>query len=92
MRLRAAAVVLDGWAASGAVEAPRGPREREDDNLLLLARLVVAAALGREESRGAHFRSDHPVADPGTPRHTVLTSPVRPSAGSPIHTEVTVPC
>ena len=36
----------------------------EDANLLDLARLVVAAALAREESRGAHFRSDFPVANP----------------------------
>lgn len=32
--------------------------EREDANLLLLARLTVAAALVREESVGAHFRTD----------------------------------
>ncbi|MBG6214356.1 MAG: L-aspartate oxidase [Cryobacterium sp.] len=30
----------------------------EDRNLLDLARLLVAAALAREESRGAHYRSD----------------------------------
>ncbi|MET0976892.1 MAG: L-aspartate oxidase [Leifsonia sp.] len=36
----------------------------EDANLLDLARLVVDAALAREESRGAHFRSDFPTGDP----------------------------
>ncbi|TFV94083.1 L-aspartate oxidase [Leifsonia flava] len=36
----------------------------EDANLLDLARLIVGAALAREESRGAHFRSDFPVANP----------------------------
>ncbi|MET1016450.1 MAG: L-aspartate oxidase [Leifsonia flava] len=36
----------------------------EDANLLNLARLIVGAALAREESRGAHFRSDFPVANP----------------------------
>ncbi|HUG44596.1 MAG TPA: L-aspartate oxidase [Acidobacteriota bacterium] len=32
----------------------------EDRNLLSLAEMVIAAALRREESRGAHFRSDFP--------------------------------
>ncbi|THG36239.1 L-aspartate oxidase [Glaciibacter flavus] len=35
----------------------------EDANLLDLARLVVDAALAREESRGAHYRSDFPTTD-----------------------------
>jgi len=30
---------------------------------LVVARLVVRAALWREESRGAHFRSDFPARD-----------------------------
>ena len=34
------------------------------DNLLLIARLAAAAAKMRTESRGAHFRRDHPKADP----------------------------
>ncbi len=32
-------------------------------NMTLTAKLVVAAALKREESRGAHFRSDFPLGD-----------------------------
>ncbi len=32
-------------------------------NSMTLARLVTAAALFREESRGTHFRSDHPETD-----------------------------
>ncbi|WP_419819293.1 L-aspartate oxidase [Glaciibacter flavus] len=35
----------------------------EDANLLDLARLVVDSALAREESRGAHYRSDFPATD-----------------------------
>ena len=33
-------------------------------NLLLVARGVVAAATAREESRGTHWREDHPLTDP----------------------------
>ena len=43
-------------------------------NLLTVARLVATAALARPESRGAHFRSDHPVADPAW-RRRILLSP-----------------
>jgi L-aspartate oxidase len=47
--------LISGWRADGTDVAAR-----EDANLLDLARLVVKAALQREESRGAHFRSDFP--------------------------------
>ena len=36
------------------------PRPSEARNLLTLSRLVTAAALAREESRGSHLRSDFP--------------------------------
>ncbi len=32
-------------------------------NLLVVARLVAEAALERRESRGSHYRTDHPIAD-----------------------------
>ncbi len=49
---------LDGWRAAESANPTR--YEREDANLLQLARILVASALEREESRGAHFRSDFP--------------------------------
>lgn len=59
--------------AAAELATTRMPRPGEDANLLQLARLVVAAALSREESRGAHFRSDFPFAADGDPRHTAMT-------------------
>ncbi|MFM8273508.1 MAG: L-aspartate oxidase, partial [Gemmata sp.] len=35
----------------------------ELQNLLTVARLMVAAAIARDESRGTHYRSDHPTRD-----------------------------
>jgi L-aspartate oxidase len=41
-------------------------------NMLALSGLVVKAALEREESRGAHFRSDYPAADDNWIRNIVF--------------------
>ncbi|MFT4220833.1 MAG: L-aspartate oxidase [Microbacterium sp.] len=54
--LRHVASVLARWSAQ-----PRRPRteaEHEDENLLVVARELVAAALARRASVGAHYRSD----------------------------------
>jgi L-aspartate oxidase len=62
--LTEAATILAGWTSSGeSVEA------REDGNLLDLARLVVHAAIAREESRGAHYRVDYPETSPAFEKH-----------------------
>jgi L-aspartate oxidase len=42
-------------------------------NMLTSAKLIATAALLRKESRGAHFRSDYPQADPELARRSVLT-------------------
>ncbi|MGO4536780.1 L-aspartate oxidase [Leifsonia sp. 2MCAF36] len=71
----AAGVHRDGarlMAAAAELAATADPAPGEDANLLTLARLVVAAALSREESRGAHFRSDFPLPVSGEPAHTAL--------------------
>ncbi|CAN5328534.1 L-aspartate oxidase [soil metagenome] len=70
---------LGGWGA------PSGDsfEALEDRNLLDLARLLVDAALGRRESRGAHYRDDYPEADPRFARHSrVRATPVE-SAPAP---------
>ena len=78
--LRNAAAVLAGWRADDPT-----PAGREDANLLDLGRLLVHAALRREESRGAHYRTDFPE-----PRdewahsvHDALPVDSRPLAGTP---------
>jgi L-aspartate oxidase len=40
-----------------------GPGSSETHNLLVVAGLVTQAAYGRRDSRGVHFRADHP-SDP----------------------------
>ncbi len=58
-----AAETLGRWAAvvgPGAVPAGGHTRDHEDRNLLLAAQLLVAAALARRDSLGAHYRSDDP--------------------------------
>jgi L-aspartate oxidase len=51
------------WRLAGLERDAEGLRELAGDPYPL-ARLIAAACLAREESRGAHQRRDHPVADP----------------------------
>jgi L-aspartate oxidase len=55
-----------------ALVAALSPGEEETANLATVARLVATAALARPESRGAHFRADHPEADPAWRRRILL--------------------
>ncbi len=47
------------------------PAGWELQNLLTVARLMIGAALARTESRGTHYRSDHPDRDDRWRRHLV---------------------
>jgi L-aspartate oxidase len=59
----------DGLAAlRRTLEGMARPADPETANLLEVARLTAAAAALRTESRGAHFRRDHPQADPAQAR------------------------
>ncbi len=46
-------------------------RALEARNLYAVAELIVTSALGREESRGAHYRNDFPARD-AVAKHSVL--------------------
>jgi L-aspartate oxidase len=60
------------WRHAGLERSADGLRELLDDPHPL-ARLVARCALAREESRGAHLRSDHPERDPRLDStHTVV--------------------
>ena len=64
---RSASGLEDLLALINALEASHGPADA-----LLAARFIVTAALRRTESRGGHFRTDHP-ATADIAAHTVCT-------------------
>ena len=61
----------------------------ETRNLLDVAELILKSAAFRQESRGGHYRSDFPLADPSWRVHTVIEahhwqrSALIPERGSP---------
>ncbi|MER5891697.1 L-aspartate oxidase [Streptomyces sp. NPDC001876] len=59
---RTAATAAD-TAATGAKDAVPGVEAWEATNLLLVSRVLVAAAREREETRGCHWREDRPARD-----------------------------
>jgi L-aspartate oxidase len=52
---------------------PQAKGDRRLANMLTTAKLIAASALARRESRGAHFRSDYPVADARLAQRSFLT-------------------
>jgi succinate dehydrogenase/fumarate reductase flavoprotein subunit len=56
---RLAAVAVPGGTAAN----PAWQETLDLANQLTVARVIVASALAREESRGAHYRADHPEQD-----------------------------
>lgn len=68
--LTEAADILAAWQLCLPQSADRPSYELS--NLVLTGRLMTEAALLREESRGAHFRSDFPQTSPEWKRHIVF--------------------
>ena len=69
--LTAAADTLAAWQKL--LPDPTDRPSYELCNLVLTGRLVTEAALIREESRGAHFRSDFPQSSPEWQHHVIFT-------------------
>ena len=70
--LTQAADILAAWQKS--LPPPTDRPSCELHNLVLTGRLVTEAALLREESRGAHFRSDFPQSSPKWQCHTIFST------------------
>ncbi len=68
--LRRTSAILSAWQWGIALPADRPSQELAD--LLLCSRLVTEAALLREESRGAHYRTDFPQPREEWRRHLVF--------------------
>jgi L-aspartate oxidase len=68
--LAQAALTLSMWDRAAPVPLDRPSHEL--NNLLQAARLVTEAALLRQESRGAHYRSDFPHPVEAWRRHIIF--------------------
>lgn len=78
--LRAARDILAGWTADDDLAVPTAAAG-EDANLLDLARATVHAAIWREESRGAHARTDFPETSVAFAHSMGWYAPVRERSG-----------
>jgi len=89
-----AASTIAAWRA--AARTPRTEAEFEDENLLLVAHRLIAAALARRASVGAHFRSDDvacttppiPHVSPADPAPTAANAPEGRSYARPLPRKV----
>jgi len=64
--------LLASWQA--AAPPARDRTSQELHNLLTVARLITEAAYLRQESRGAHYRTDYPDTSSEWERHIIFTS------------------
>lgn len=71
-RLEESLPLLELWSRATFELAKSGPRSWELINMLTVARLGVIGALARTESRGVHYRSDHPDSNDAWRAHTRL--------------------
>ena len=71
--LRRAMAALEGFAGRGAKTAILTPERSEARNVHQVAQLIARCALAREESRGAHFRTDFPRKRREFQSHSVVS-------------------
>lgn len=71
-RLRETVEIIEFWSRYVLDKVFDAPRAWETQNLLTVAYCVTIAAAARCESRGVHFRSDFPAADPAWRCHIDL--------------------
>jgi L-aspartate oxidase len=71
-RLDDALSKIELWSRAVGQLAPPGPRTWQLENMLLVSRLATLGAAARRESRGVHYRTDHPTPDPAWRVHTEL--------------------
>ena len=78
--LEAVAAQLDQWQTTQWQTTGATVHDLETANLLSLARVLVAAALARYESRGAHFREDFPETSADFQRSLVYSQAIAKAA------------
>ena len=71
--LDSAATTLDAWSEKIRNNGRGELITHELANMVLLGRLITKSALTREESRGAHYRTDYPAASSDWVRHIVIS-------------------
>jgi L-aspartate oxidase len=72
--LEAAADQVSFWDRYVSAREFFDPQGWELQNMLLVARLVIAAAIKRTESRGVHYRNDFPKTDSQQAEHISIVS------------------
>ena len=70
--LEEAAQQVEFWHRYVSPREFQHPQGWELQNMLLVSRLMIAAAVARTESRGVHFRRDYPESDPAQAEHLAL--------------------
>ncbi|WP_435005734.1 L-aspartate oxidase [Tundrisphaera lichenicola] len=73
--LTEAAEQVDFWCRYALNHVFDNPEGWTSQNMLTVARLMIASALEREESRGVHTRRDFPEANPDLAHHITLKRP-----------------
>ena len=73
--LQESAVQVDHWCRYVLPQVFDDPAGWAMQNMLITARLMIAAATERKESRGVHSRSDFPEPDPNRNSHITLQYP-----------------